>query len=1127
MPLSKFAAERLAGELLLSKGGGIYYDAARVNADETTATLFVSLGGTGADMLIRIKNEVKRRMVLPQINGRIVGDTPANIGFLAFDTDRKTNDKTWGIATFDKFGKEFCSLAVDNVPAVVENRCRLVDQGDPVWQWYEKIPADMAVDGANGRRQVGRLLLFENIRKVYEKIQERVKELRNYGDGIKTVNIMLVTGISGGTGSGTFIDMAYLIRKALEDLDVENKQVFGFVVLPDVNLLIGGQKDRLSANAFAAMKELDYWMCPDDSEHNAVFEQNYGQGITVKTQRRIFEFCHMLSAQDFGGNPLSYDKVICSMAEFVFAYTAGESGEQVGGNTAIQQMYNNISGYVDTIAGKAAIPACYRYLAVGTHKLEIPYEEISTLLAVRLFERLQPIFALRPTEETFQADMTTLRLVPRNVIHNSLTEYMSPSPIDGNPNYQYTQIWGGHNDSHNRNTPFYDATQWYAREYQSIVARNVGNYVNVQCGFFLDFVKDKMKRADRGPVYLASLLKSDNKWSIIPTLSEIAQHCSDVAATCETKRGAMEEALRREYNSGHGKIMNKQRSVDSYIAALRDWINNEMGVYVYAERAAVIRRLRDRLNLYYDNIFSKLADVIEALPDILRQNLDYITIAHKEATDAGMLDDTKLIWPLTFEIEHRAEFDKLLQSACIGFLDELTKNLSKWTGADLDAIDDKAGGSTDVPGFISVFISEQFGGLLKLNMEDIIRSKLGGSDDMDDYLHTHLLRLKDRSVPMFNIDSASRNLELSEFAIVSVPEDCENIKSAARKYYPESNITKKVSREKTRLYCVKVVSGIPLYTYSRIKDSASLYKTIMNIENTRRGTHLDWRWVDSFPTPYPQAAWPMDFEDADIIRYNEQMRSEFDRCVAEGIIYPEEDSVVKRYMLKLADESKAMLIDAELTGSLSDRLRQLEEIRQEIWGSNAIVLPQMGNLSISTLEAITRESILRIPRICAQISNQMKWLDKCSERKREIEDPRLFAFALLCGLVVKKGFEIILKRSIDSAISDPLYDITRELSFGEYEAYTAFRSFLDDSRRNDIELFRTELLRRIAQGSSEKEETLERAESIIRSYGEAITEVQMRIDRTSGDKRKSINDVMDFYSSVLDIAKSYKSNYLT
>ena len=45
----------LERSLSLSKNGGIYYGGARVEADERTAVLFVGLGGSGADALLRIK----------------------------------------------------------------------------------------------------------------------------------------------------------------------------------------------------------------------------------------------------------------------------------------------------------------------------------------------------------------------------------------------------------------------------------------------------------------------------------------------------------------------------------------------------------------------------------------------------------------------------------------------------------------------------------------------------------------------------------------------------------------------------------------------------------------------------------------------------------------------------------------------------------------------------------------------------------------------------------------------------------------------------------------------------------------------------------------------------------------
>lgn len=1130
MALSTIAADRLKSELLLSKGGGIYYDAARVDADEKTATLFVGLGGTGADMLIRIKNEVKRRMVLPQINGKIVGDTPQNIGFLAFDTDSKTKSKTWGVASFDPFGSEFCSLAVDNMQNVIASRKQLAENGDPVWKWYDKIDPIAGIDGAGGLRQIGRLMLFENISRVYRTIREKVKKLVQVNEGIKNVMVAVVTGIAGGTGSGTFIDMAYLLRSVLENLDVKNKRVLGYIVLPDVNLLKGGQPDRLWANGFACLKELDYWMAPGSDEQDDKFVQNYGNGVEVNNiTSRAFDYCHLLSAQDMNGRPLTYDKVINSMAENVFAYIAGEIGEQASGNSSMSQMYDNIDAYMISLAARAPLPACYRYLAVGSHKLEIPYEEISTLLAVRLFEKLAPIFAQRVTEESFKTDMASLRLIPKNVIHNSLIQRIPASPIDGKVNYQYRQIWGSGNDSYNRNAAYYDVIRWITREYQPAVTNSAANFVNVQNGFFLDFIKDRIKKADRGPVYLATLLKSDSKWSIIPTLEGIAVHCDEVAATCDSKRASFEKALQLAYNAGHGKIIMKKKSVEGYISALREWMDNENGILVYTERARVVRELCEKFKIYYEKVFSKLADVIDALPEIFRQNLDYITIAQREATQAGLIDDSKLIWPLKFEAENRREFEKILSGACTNFLDSLTANLSKWTGCDLESLNENASGSTDVPGFISRFIGEQFGSMLNINMEAIMRSKLSGAENLDDYLHMQLLRLRERSVPMFSIRAAYRNTSTADFAIASVPDDCLNIKSAANSFLSDNAIIK-ASKERTRVYYVKVVSGIPLYAYAKIEDAEKEYENSMRNALTRKGSHLVPDWFDNFPSPLPEGAWtPTVYKNTRVSSFNQQIREAFDRCVNGRVIVADNYDAPLKYILRIADLQKEETLRTVLHGSIDERLELLHEVREELWGEKSIELPSMGsyaNLDGKNLIGNVRECVLRLPKISAMICEQADLLEKFEALIKEIEDPKFFAFAVLCGLIAKRGFEIVLKRSANSAIVNVLFDTTLDKPFIEYEAYMSFRTLLDDKRRGEIEQIRSELLRRIGQGSPEKIETLERANAIIEQYSIVLPEVKSRCDRAQPDKRKGLQDIIDFYSSVISIATAYKDKYL-
>ncbi len=1132
MALSTIAAERLKSELLLSKGGGIYYDAARVDADEKTATLFIGLGGTGADMLIRIKNEVKRRMVLPQVNGKITGDSPQNIGFLALDTDSKTKLKTWGVASFDPFGSEFCSLAVDNMQTVIASRKHSAEKGDPVWEWYDKIDPVAGIDGAGGLRQIGRLMLFENIDQVYQTLLEKIKKLVQVNDGIKNVMIAIVTGIAGGTGSGILIDLAYLLRSVLEDLDVKNKRVLGYIVLPDVNLLKGGQPDRLWANGFACLKELDYWMAPGSDEQDDKFVQNYGHSIIVNNiMSRAFDYCHLLSAQDMDGRPLTYDKVVSSMAENVFAYIAGEIGEQATGNSSMSQMYDNIDNYLQSISGKAPIPACYRYLAVGSHKLEIPYEEISTLFAVRLFERLAPIFAQRVTEESFKTDMNSLRLIPKNLIHNSLTQKVTASPIDGLVNYQYGQIWGGGNNSYKRNAAFHDVERWMAREYQTAVTTGAANFVNIQNGFFLDFIKDKIKKMDRGPIYLAALLKSESKWSIVPTLEGVAAHCSELAAQCDSRRTTLEKALQVSYNAGHGKIIMRRRAVEDYISALQEWMDNENGVLAYAERARVIRELCQKFRVYHDKIFSKLADVIDVLPDIFRQNLDYIMIAQREATRAGLIDDIKLIWPLKFELENSVQCERLLAGACTNFLENLAENLPKWTGYDLETLNENDSGDMDVPGFISRFIGEQFGSMLNINMEEIMRSKLSGAETLDDYLHRQLLRLRDRSVPMFSIRAAYRRTSTDEFAIASVPDDCLNIKSAANSYLAGSNAIVKASKERTRVYYIKVVSGIPLYAYSKIETAENEYERSMHNTLTRKGSHLFPGWFDRFPSPLPESAWtPAVYENTRVASFNQKVRKAFDYCVNGHVIVPDNYDAPTKYTLRIADVKKVEDLRTDLKGSIDERLEQLQEVRETLWSGKPVDLPSMGQRDADGKNLVrnVRESVLRLPRISTKICEQAGLLIKIEDLVKKIEDPKYFAYAALCGLIAKQGFEIVIKRAPDSAIINALFDTTLDRPFPEYEAYREFGVYLDDQRRNEIEQIRSELLKRIGRnpGGQEKTETLERTITIIDQYSSYLEEARERYNRAPLDKRESLQDIIYFYSSVASIATTYKDKYL-
>jgi hypothetical protein len=763
--------------------------------------------------------------------------------------------------------------------------------------------------------------------------------------------------------------------------------------------------------------------------------------------------------------------------------------------------------------------------------MEIPYEEISTLLAIEVFNRLKPTLDLRPTEETFKVDMRALRLVPQEVIHDSLTRDCPASPLEGNPNYQYGQIWGGENSGPKANRAYADMHQWIAREFQIAVTKSVKNWANAQNGFFRNFITDSMKKADRGPLYLAALIKSNNEWSIIPTLTRMAEQCDGIAANCMSQSKEIEAKLASSYNAGHGKLLNRAAYVNGYLSALQQWAINENATYVYPQRAEAIRELRDRLQIYHDKVFSKLGDVLEALPDIFRQNFEYMSIAEREAEREGRLeDDTRLIWPLKYLQTKKGstrDFEKLLDESVTGFLDNMTVNLGRWTGCDLDSLEDASSG-TDVPGFISQFISQQFGGLLTINMEDILRSK-EGADDLDLYLRGTLPTLITKSVPMFSMRQQFKTATTAQFGLTSVPFDCLEILTAAKNYIKTDKVFVKTSKEKTRLYFVKVMSGFPLYAYAKMEDMEKDYETARKNKITRDGTHLYGKWWDDFPTPLPEASWsPSVYSNPTVKSYNDSIREAFNFCMNNNIIRVDNPDAPTKLFLHIADPKKADPANIEFPegASLKELVDILKEERDNLWDENSRELVGMGITSGGTYVDTVRESVLRLPKVAAEIKRQSEIAMLFADKEKELGDPSTFASALMCGLVVKQGFKVVLKRSISSNTSEMLYDTTEERTFAEFETYKEFRKFLTDARRDEMETLRREMLNRIANDPVEMKKVLEIVEENAKKYAAVLLDIKGRIERTAIDKRKPLKDTQAFYASVLSIMETYRDKYL-
>lgn len=391
------------------KEDGFFLPAQR-SLSGNTRYLIVSYGGTGAAALFGVKKQFETILPKAQLEERV--------RFLAIDTDKATKessrkvrnpDGTTSIEILDALnGNQFIQLA--GSPA------RLCLDEPKVAEWINPLlKADIEHDkeklsgtGASGTRQIGRLTLYPAVTMaaVSAKIRQLAAELTNNNNA--PLRVFILSGIAGGTGSGTVVDLTYLIRNILENMpgNVDNGQknvpvrtkYCGFLLLPPT----GDSTDpvyimRGNRNGYAALKEITYFMNID--ARDGEYSLTYGNGHTVTSGKNIFDVCYLLDGTADGvafSNPR--EKAIHVLAEsildMVCASETNNSGNTV--QTVDSFMNDQATGRKGMIASKSVQTAMrdadYIYCALGHSEFAMPIHEIKAYVAKQMFDRIYKLF---------------------------------------------------------------------------------------------------------------------------------------------------------------------------------------------------------------------------------------------------------------------------------------------------------------------------------------------------------------------------------------------------------------------------------------------------------------------------------------------------------------------------------------------------------------------------------------------------------------------------------------------------------------------------------------------------------------------------------------------------------------
>ena len=376
-------------KLLLSTGGGIVSAMQQAEQVKNTATVLIGLGGTGIDAL---------RMIKTQVYSRLKADNPdaavpryQHIRFLGVDTTVKCKDgpenqdnvKDCTVMALDD--TEMFSIANPHVKAAFAAPKGLEMRPELSWLRWKNIDAPGSITASTGGiRQVGRFMMMEKSAAFMSRVEQEINEAKA-GLVNPTVNIHIFTGLSGGTGSGCFLDVCYMVQHVADKLG--GATVFGYFFMPDVNLSVipmSNTKVRayIPRNGYAAMQELDY--CMQLPGNNGAFTQKYQNG-QIRWDRPPVDMAHLICATNASGEVIAnaYDYAMHATSQYVISYLTGGNGRLfIGGAAAVK-------------AAEAAKAYHYSanavYSTFGAASAVVPWREINTYLASEVFEKFSCI----------------------------------------------------------------------------------------------------------------------------------------------------------------------------------------------------------------------------------------------------------------------------------------------------------------------------------------------------------------------------------------------------------------------------------------------------------------------------------------------------------------------------------------------------------------------------------------------------------------------------------------------------------------------------------------------------------------------------------------------------------------
>ncbi|MDR0969457.1 MAG: hypothetical protein LBM67_02820 [Lentimicrobiaceae bacterium] len=293
-------------------------------------SIYIGLGGTG---ILAIS---KTKKMYEDFYGK--DNIPKQIAFAAIDFDlTEVNNPSLATNVKDDF-LNFQNALSGSPKQLYEVRSQL---GEYTWmpEANTRYIGNQVVDGASQVRTYGRFLtemiqtyITQRIKECYTQVVNIEQDYSQNVSDNQPVDIHIVMSLAGGTGCGSFINVADLIRTEFG----HKVKIIGYGILHGVFRTMdpqGTKSPRVVANAYSAIMDLDYLMSATDASPIKVTLN----GTTKELKESLYDVFFVIDNETANGKRVDSIKKLCEVVGVSLYNAGGEVGEK------FNKILNNIN----------------------------------------------------------------------------------------------------------------------------------------------------------------------------------------------------------------------------------------------------------------------------------------------------------------------------------------------------------------------------------------------------------------------------------------------------------------------------------------------------------------------------------------------------------------------------------------------------------------------------------------------------------------------------------------------------------------------------------------------------------------------------------------------------------------